>query len=142
MTALALVLVDQVMAATLADATERGVAPLCVAVLDAGGHLIGLKRQDGAAHYRIDIACAKAAGCIGMGVGGRRIAASAAKVPAFYAALNTLQPVLPVPGGVLIRSADGTILGAIGVSGDTADNDEACALAGIAAAALIADTGA
>lgn len=133
---------DRLIDAAFAAAVEHGFAPLCAAVLDAGGHLIAMKRQDGASPYRIDIACAKAAGCIGMGVGSRRIAANAAKVPAFYAALNVLRPILPVPGGVLIRSADGVILGAIGISGDTADNDETCAVAGIEAASMMADTGA
>lgn len=141
MTAFALDQADALIDGALTAATELGFGAMCVAVLDHGGHLIALKRQDGAAHYRIDIACAKAAGCIGMGIGGRKIAANAAKVPAFYAAVNMLRPILPVPGGVLIRDATGVLLGVVGISGDTADNDEICALAGIEAVGLVADTG-
>jgi len=127
--------------AEAALAAAQGISPLCVAVLDSGGHLVALDRQDGASSYRIDIAVAKAEGCIGMGMGGRAIAARAAKVPAFYAAVNQLQPILPLPGGVLIRAADGNLLGAVGISGDTADNDERCAVAAIVATGLVADVG-
>ena len=79
-----------------------------------------------------------------MGFGGREIARRAAAVPNFIAALNTIFPkgILPVPGGVLIRDGAGVLLGAVGISGDTSDNDEICAVAGIAAAGLVADTGA
>jgi uncharacterized protein GlcG (DUF336 family) len=129
---------------TLAEGAKRGFAPLCAAVLDTGGHALALLRDERASISRPELATAKAAGCLGMGFGGREIAKRAAAMPAFIAALNGIFPkgILPVPGGVLIRDANGTLLGAVGVSGDTSDNDEIAALAGIAAAGLNGDTGA
>ena len=113
------------------------------------GHVAGffnmaLKREDKASSARAVIATAKAAGCLSMGFGGREVARRAQGAPAFYGTLAMLLPngLLPVPGGVLIRDASGTLLGAVGVTGDSSDNDELCALAGIAAAGLVADTGA
>lgn len=128
----------------LTAARAHGFAPLCVVVLDPGGHPRAMKRDDGAAISRPEIATAKAAGCLGMGFGGRELARRAQAAPGFIAALNSIFPhgILPVAGGVLIRDAAGTLLGAVGVSGDTSDNDEVCALAGIAAAGLVAETGA
>jgi uncharacterized protein GlcG (DUF336 family) len=130
--------------AALAEGERRGFHPLCIVVLDAGGHALALKRHERASISRPEIATAKAAGCLGMGFGGREIVRRAAAAPAFIAALNDLFPkgLLAVAGGVLIRSADGAVLGAIGVSGDTSDNDEICAVAGVVAAGLTADTGA
>ena len=130
--------------AALSEGARRGFAPLCAVVLDPGGHPLVLKRADGAAISRPEIATAKAAGCLGMGFGGREIARRAQAAPAFFAALNTLFPrgMVPVPGGVLIRDERGTLLGAVGISGDTSDNDEICAIAGIRAAGLVADSGA
>jgi uncharacterized protein GlcG (DUF336 family) len=129
---------------TLEEGAKRGFAPLCAVVLDTGGHALALLRDERASISRPEIATAKAAGCLGMGFGGREITKRAAAVPVFFAALNGIFPkgILPVPGGVLIRDASGALLGAVGVSGDTSDNDELAALAGIAAAGLIADTGA
>ncbi len=129
---------------TLAEGKRKGFAPLCAVVLDAGGHALALLRDETASISRPEIATAKAAGCLGMGFGGREIAKRAAAVPNFIAALNGIFPkgILPVPGGVLIRNAAGALIGAVGVTGDTSDNDELCALAGIAAAGLVADTGA
>lgn len=128
----------------LAEARRQGLHPLCVVVLDPGGHVIAMKREDGASISRPEIATAKAAGCLGMGFGGRELAKRAQAVPAFIAALNGIFPkgILPVPGGVLIRDGQGVLLGAVGVSGDTSDNDEICAVVGIGAAGLAADTGA
>ncbi len=130
--------------AALGHGENAGFAPLCVVVLDAGGHALALGRDERASISRPEIATAKAAGCLGMGFGGREIARRAAAVPNFIAALNTIFPkgILPVPGGVLIRDGAGVLLGAVGISGDTSDNDEICAVAGIAAAGLVADTGA
>ena len=124
-------------------AGQAGMAPLCVVALDGGGHVLAIQRHEQASLYRIDIATAKAHGCIGMGMGGREIARRAAAMPNLYAVFNEVSPggLVPVPGGVLIKDQDGAIIGAIGISGDTADNDEAAALAGLAAAGLIADTG-
>lgn len=130
--------------AALAEGRSRGFLPLCVVVLDAGGHALALKREERASISRPEIATAKAAGCLGLGFGGREIARRAQAVPSFIAALNGIFPkgILPVPGGVLIRDGEGQIAGAVGVSGDTSDNDEICAVAGIAAAGLVPDTGA
>lgn len=129
---------------TLEEGRRRNFAPLCAVVLDAGGHPIVVLRDDGASISRPEIATAKAAGCLGMGIGGREIARRAAHVPHFFNALATVLPkgIVPVPGGVLIRSAAGELLGAIGVSGDMSDNDEICAVAAIEAAGLKSDTGA
>lgn len=128
----------------LAEAKALGLAPLCVVVLDPGGHALALKRDERASIGRPEIATAKAAGCLGMGFGGRELARRAANMPAFFTALASAFPkgIVPVPGGALIRDAGGALLGAVGVTGDTSDNDELCALAGIAAAGLAADTGA
>jgi uncharacterized protein GlcG (DUF336 family) len=129
---------------TLAEGRNRNLAPLCVAVLDTGGHMMALLRDERASISRPEIATAKAAGCIGMGFGGRELAKRAAAVPQFFTSLAAIFPkgIIPVPGGVLIRDASGALCGAVGVTGDTSDNDELCALAGIAAAGLAADTGA
>ena len=130
--------------AALAEATARGFAPMCVVVLDAGGHALALKRDERASIGRPEIAIAKAAGCLGMGFGGRELAKRAEKMPGFFNALAAVFPkgIVPLPGGVLIRDAGRALLGAVGVSGDTSDNDEICAVAGIIAVGLIGDTGA
>jgi uncharacterized protein GlcG (DUF336 family) len=128
----------------LAHARAAGLKPLCIVVLDAGGHMLVLKREHEASFGRPQIATAKAAGCLALGFGGRATTRRAQERPAFYAALGSVLPqgLLPVPGGVLIRDAAGILLGAVGVTGDTSDNDEACAIAGIQVVALTADTGA
>ena len=129
---------------TLAEGGKLGFAPLCCVVLDPGGHALALLRDERASIYRPEIATGKAAGCLGMGFGGRELAKRAAALPHFFTGLQAVFPkgMIPVPGGVLIRDANGTLLGAVGVSGDTSDNDEICAVAGIAAAGLQADIGA
>jgi len=126
---------------------ELGLAPLTVAVLDAGGHLKAFAREDGAGIVRPQIAIGKAWGALGMGLGSRTLARRVAEQPqqqAFFAALNAMSDgrVVPAAGGVLIRDAAGAVVGAVGISGDVSDKDEACAVAGIAAAALVADPGA
>ncbi|HEX6979465.1 MAG TPA: heme-binding protein [Alphaproteobacteria bacterium] len=135
-------------ACLIADkALEKGrelkFAPLTVAVLDAGGQLKVLKREDGASLLRPEIAIGKAWGVLGMGFGGRELARRAAKMPMFFTALNAMSDgrMVPVPGGVLIRDASGRVVGAIGISGETSENDEICAVYGIQAAGLVADTG-
>jgi uncharacterized protein GlcG (DUF336 family) len=117
--------------------------PLTVVVLDAGGQIKVVKRDDGSSLLRVEIALGKAWGNLGMGFGGREIARRGAKMPGFFAALSDMSGgrMVPVPGGVLIRSDEGEILGAVGISGDTSDNDEICAVHGIVAAELKADTG-
>jgi uncharacterized protein GlcG (DUF336 family) len=144
MTELTLTNAALIVDAALAERERRGFAALCVVVLDTGGHPLVLKRMERAAIARPQIAIAKAAGCLGMGFGGREIVRRAQAAPAFFAALASIFPhgIVPVPGGVLIRDQDGSLLGAIGISGETSDNDEICAVAGIRAAGLVAETGA
>jgi uncharacterized protein GlcG (DUF336 family) len=117
--------------------------PLTVVVLDAGGHMKALLREDNCSILREDIARGKAWSVLGMGFGGREIARRAEKMPAFITALNVMSEgkMVPVAGGVLIRDAQNQIIGSVGVTGDTSDNDEICAVAGIQAAGLKADTG-
>jgi uncharacterized protein GlcG (DUF336 family) len=132
--------------ASLKRGRETACAPLAVAVLDDGGHLKAFAREDGAGILRPQIATAKAWGALGMGVGTRALARRLADNPqqaAFFGALDAMSEgkVVPVPGGVLVRDAAGVLLGAVGISGDVSDKDEACALAGIAAARLVAEAG-
>ncbi|MEN3386269.1 MAG: hypothetical protein V7608_6313 [Hyphomicrobiales bacterium] len=118
-------------------------APLTVAVLDAGGHLVAFKREDRSGILRYDIANGKAWGALGMGFGSRELADRAGKNPLFFGVLATVSQgrLVPVPGGVLIKDASGAVLGAVGISGDTSDKDEVCAVAGIEAAGLKAVVG-
>ncbi len=129
--------------AALAHGRAAGMVPLTVAVLDAGGHLVAFKREDGSGILRFDIAFGKAWGALGMGFGSREFVARAAAAPAFVAAVAAASGgrVVPVPGGVLIESG-GEVIGAVGISGATSDEDEACGLAGIAAAGLAGRIGA
>jgi uncharacterized protein GlcG (DUF336 family) len=140
---LTLELASKIVDAALAEGAARRFRPLCVAVLDAGGHLLALKRDERASIYRPEIAVGKAAGCLGMGFGGRELARRSQTMPAFFGAIAAVFPkgIIPVAGGVLIRDAHGALLGAVGVTGDTSDNDETCAVSGIGAAGLAADTG-
>jgi uncharacterized protein GlcG (DUF336 family) len=121
---------------------ELKFAPLTVVVLDAGGQLKVVKRDDGCSLLRPEIALGKAWGTLGMGFGGREIARRAVKQAGFYSALSDMSGgrMVPVPGGVLIKS-NGEIIGAVGISGDTSDNDETCAVYGIRSADLTPDTG-
>ena len=129
---------------TLVEGRNRGFAPLTAAVLDTGGHTVALLRADGSSLLRPQIATGKAWGVLGMGFGGRELAQRAVKMPTFFNALIEMSDgrMVPVPGGVLVRSQSGELVGALGVSGDTSDNDELCAVAAIEAAGLKADTGA
>lgn len=128
---------------TLAEGRTRGFAPLTAAVLDSGGHLVALLRADGSSLLRPQIATGKAWGALGLGFGGRELARRAATMPAFFNALSDLSAgnMVPVPGGILIRDTSNALLGAIGVSGETSDKDELCAVEAIRAAGLVADTG-
>jgi uncharacterized protein GlcG (DUF336 family) len=127
----------------LAEGRRHKFAPLTVAVLDAGGHLVVLKREDKSSLLRPQIATAKAWGVLGMGFGGREFERRVQKAPGFIAALSDVSGgrIVPVPGGVLIRDGGGDIIGSVGISGDTSVNDELCAVAGIKAAGLVPDTG-
>lgn len=136
-------------AATIVDGAlkkgrETNSAPLSVAVLDAGGHLVAFKREDRSGILRFDIAFGKAWGALGMGFGSRTLFGRAAKAQMFFTALTAASEgrFVPNPGGVLIRDGAGEVVGAVGISGDTADRDEQCAMAGIAEAGLSADPGA
>lgn len=129
--------------AALAHARTQKLAPLAVAVLDAGGHLLAFKREDNAAFLRIDLAYGKAWGALGMGYGTQELARRADMYPTFFTAVAIASGgrIVPSHGGVLILGTDGQILGAVGVSGDAGENDEGCALAGIQAAGLRARPG-
>src|SRR5216684_5418167 len=118
-------------------------APLTVAVLDAGGHLVAFKREDKSGILRFEIAFGKAWGALGMGFGSRTLAGRVPRSQMFFTALAAASQgrFVPVVGGVLIRDAAADVIGAVGISGDTSDNDEKCAIAGIAAAGLKADPG-
>ena len=134
---------SRIVDAALDRAGELNLKPLTVAVLDAGGHLVAFKRQDRSGILRPDIAQAKAWGALGMGLGGRELARRADHAPAFFTALASVSGgrIAPVPGGVLIKDDEGDIIGAVGISGDLPDNDETCAVYGIAQAGLEAETG-
>ncbi len=127
----------------LKHARANGLQPVAVAVLDAGGHLKAFEREDGASIYRFQVAHGKAHGAVGMGLGSRALHARAEAQAYFVAAVAALQgtAVVPVPGGVLVRDGRGRLLGAVGISGDQSEADEAAAIAGIEAAGLVADPG-
>ena len=132
--------------ASLKKGRETGCAPLAVAVLDAGGHLKAFAREDGAGILRPQIAFGKAWGALGMGLGSRNFAKRIAEqpgAPSFFNALAAMSEgrVVPVPGGVLIRDGSKDVVGAVGISGDSSDKDEMCALAGIVGSGLTGDTG-
>jgi uncharacterized protein GlcG (DUF336 family) len=118
-------------------ARELNFKPMCVAVLDDGGCLKALKREDGASILRPEIAIGKAWGAVGMGESSRRLSERLKERPVFLGSLSVVSKgkVVPVAGGVLIV-AGGEIIGAVGVSGGTADEDELCAIEGITAAGL------
>jgi uncharacterized protein GlcG (DUF336 family) len=130
-----------VVAAALAHAREKSFAPMAVAVLDARGALKAFAAEEGTALRRADIAIGKAYGALSRGVGSRTLGKRAEERPHFIAAVTHAigGSLVPVAGGVLIRGGDDSIIGAVGVTGDTSDNDEAAALAGLAAAGLTAD---
>ncbi len=127
----------------LATGGEAGMNPLAVCVLDTGGHLKAFERQDGASNGRFDIARGKASGALEMGLGSRALGERAEKQAYFLLAVGRIFPsgLVPVPGGVLVRDRKGGLIGAVGISGDNSDNDEAAAIAGIEAAGLAADPG-
>jgi len=127
----------------LAEARRISAKPLAVIVLDAGGHPVAFAREDGASLFRFDIARAKATGALGMGDDTRVLAERAKGNPAFFQSVTVAVGgnIAFSPGGVLIRSADG-LLGAVGISGDTGDIDEECALAGLRAAGFNRDNAA
>lgn len=144
MSDLTLAAAQTIVEAALKAAREHTLKPLAVVVYDARGALKALAAEDGTSLRRADIAMGKANGCLALGLGGRAIAKRAEEQAYFVAAVSHVvgpAALVPVPGGVLIRDG-GALIGAIGISGDTSDNDELCALAGIAAAGFTAQTGA
>ncbi|HTS23696.1 MAG TPA: heme-binding protein [Casimicrobiaceae bacterium] len=138
MTRLTLELALRVIAGAFAKAADIGCVPLTVVVLDAGGHEVAVQRQDRSGILRVEIARAKAWGALGMGYASREIAERAQKAPAFVGALASVSQgrVVPAAGGVLLHDEERNLIGAVGISGDTSDRDEECALAGVAAAGL------
>lgn len=126
---------------TRAKGREMDLKPLSVAVLDAGGHLLAFEREDGAAPGRYGIAQGKAYGAVMLGMAGTAQMARAEQQAYFIAAVNGVYggQMVPVPGGILVRDADGAVLGAVGVTGDTSDNDAAAGAAGIEAVGLVAE---
>lgn len=134
---------NRIIAGILNAANDRDLAPLTVMVLDPSGTPRAMQSQDGSTPLRASIAQGKAFGAVGLGIGSRAIFRRAQEQPYFVDAVATASDgkVIPVPGGVLIRDEAGVILGAVGVTGDTSDNDEAAAIAGIEAVGLTADPG-
>ena len=122
-----------------AAAKEYGLKPLTVVVLDAGGHVVSVEREDGSSNNRFEIAFGKAYGALALGMGSRSLMARAEQQPYFItsAAAAIGGKLIPVPGGVLVKDEAGTVLGCVGVSGDTSDNDELAAISGIKSASLI-----
>jgi len=126
-------------ASARAYGASQDFSPLTVVVLDAGGNLIAAEREDGSANKRYEIAHGKAAGALAFGIGSRALMTRAEQQPYFIAAATSaVGHLIPVPGGVLIYSTDGYLIGAAGVSGDTSDNDEAAAVSGIETVGLLA----
>jgi len=126
---------------TMAKGEEMGLKPLSVVVLDAGGHVKAFERADGAAPGRFGIAQGKAYGAVMLGMSGTAQMARAEQQAYFMAAVNGVYggQVVPVPGGVLVRDKRGNVIGAVGVTGDTSDNDLIAAMAGLEAAGLDGD---
>ncbi|MDB3935885.1 heme-binding protein [Granulosicoccus sp.] len=128
----------------LAEQQKHGFKPMAVVVLGPSGSIRASESQDGTSALRPKIAHGKAFGAFSMGLGSRALFERAKKEPFFIQSMNSLcdGALVPVPGGVLIREKDGQLIGAVGITGDTSDNDEICAVAAIEAAGFVADTGA
>ena len=118
---------------------DHGLKPLTVVVLDAGGHVVSVEREDGSSNNRFEIAFGKAYGALALGMGSRSLMARAEQQAYFITAATAAigGRLIPVPGGVLVKDDSGSVVGCVGVSGDTSDNDELAAMAGITSAALV-----
>jgi uncharacterized protein GlcG (DUF336 family) len=118
---------------------DHGLKPLTVVVLDAGGHVVSVEREDGSSNSRFEIAFGKAYGALALGMGSRSLMARAEQQAYFIAAAAAAigGKLVPVPGGVLVKDAAGSVVGCVGVSGDTSDNDELAAIAGITSVSLV-----
>ena len=127
---------DRIVDTALALAREHQMLPLTVVVLDSGGHMVAVKREDGSGIFRIEVANAKAYGALGMGVSTRLMGERLADRPVFAGSLTGLSEGrwVPVPGGVLIRDEQGRVIGSVGISGDTSDRDEYAAIRAVRAA--------
>ncbi len=143
MTDLTLDQAQAIVTGALAHARAQNLQPLLVLVLDGRAAPKACAAEDGASHARFDVARAKANGALAMAMGSRSIAKRARDMPTFVASLSSVITggLVAGPGGVLVRDADGAIIGAVGVSGDVGDNDEASAIAGISGVGLTADPG-
>ncbi|MEM5519913.1 heme-binding protein [Sulfitobacter sp. AS59] len=130
-----------IIAQTFKKGREMGFKPLSVVVLDAGGHVQAFEREDGAAPGRFAIAHGKAYGAVMLGMAGRAQMARAEAQAYFMSAVNGVfgGAVVPVPGGILLRDESGVVIGAVGITGDTSDNDVEAGLAGIDAAGLMGE---
>lgn len=140
MSRLTLAQANAIITAAFAKGRELNLKPLSVVVLDAGGHVLAFQRQDGASNMRFDIARGKASGALALGVSSRTLGTMAAERPSFVASLGAIAVggLIPVAGGVLVTGDDNSVIGAVGATGDTSDNDEAVVLEGIKAAGLTA----
>ncbi|QDZ00051.1 heme-binding protein [Nitratireductor mangrovi] len=143
MNMLSLETANAIISSAFEEAARLALKPIAVAVLDAGGHLVAYQRQDGSSLMRFQIAFGKAYGALALGMGSRAIDRAARDRPHFIAALSDVSGgrIVPVPGGMLMKNAAGEVIGAVGVTGDTSDNDEAAARAAIEAAGFAADGG-
>ena len=143
MTDLTLAVARKICDAALAKCREMKLKPMAITVLDARGCVKTSVAEDGTSLMRNEIAYGKAYGALALGMGSRAIFKRANEQPYFVDAISTMTKgaMIPVPGGVLIQDKSGALLGAIGISGDTSDNDETAAVAGIEAARLSASTG-
>jgi uncharacterized protein GlcG (DUF336 family) len=143
MTDLSLDKAREILAGARAEGRKLGLKPLTVAVLDAAGNLKALEREDGASNMRPEIAIGKANGALAMGLGSRALFERAKAEPFFIQSMNELAggSLVPVPGGVLIKDESSRIIGAVGITGDNSNNDEAAAMAGIKGAGYTADGG-
>jgi glc operon protein GlcG len=138
---LALETAERIVDEAIAARRKAAMLPLAVAVLDAGGHLVAFKREDGCGILRFDIAFGKAWAALGMGMATRQLRDRLSSRPAFQGALAAASEgrFVPVPGGVLILGKDGSAIGAVGISGDASDKDEYCAISAVQAAGAASD---
>src|SRR5262245_30836205 len=130
MPAITLAQAQTIAAEALRKGRELGLKPLTVVVLDPGGHALALLREDGSSNLRPGIATGKASGALALGISSRKIADMAAERPTFVASLGPISQggIIPAAGGVIVTDGAGAVLGAVGVTGDTSDNDEIAAL--------------
>ena len=133
-----------IIAKALSQARELNLKPLAIVVLDDRGAVKAAAAEDGTSLRRFEVAHGKAYGALALGLGSRSIGKRAREQPSFVAAVSHIArgALVPVPGGVLLKNRDGILLGAVGASGDTSDNDERVILAGIKAVGLVGDPGA